>query len=93
MLDHLIDADEARRNMVSTIRGPQEAIDSLNRAIQEASAEHRGHTVVFLPRADLGNTELAQVIRHFRERGFAVDDRCHDKDTFAMTIRWYPAQR
>lgn len=90
---HDITAEQARKNMESSIHGPQEAIDSLNAAIKSASEEHRGETVVFLSRDHLSADDLEKVIRHFQSRGFEVDDRCHDRHSFAIKIRWYPGQR
>jgi len=89
MLEHDITAEQARRNMTSVIDGPQQAIESLNQAIQTASEEHRAHTVVLLSRAHIDNDDLEKILAHFERRGFKVDDRCHDKDNFAMTISWY----
>ncbi|RJS93073.1 hypothetical protein [Salinisphaera sp. Q1T1-3] len=85
-----IDAEQARANMCTASDGPAEAVQALNDAIREASNKHRGHTVAFLSRSNIDAEDLARIKRHFEKRGFRVDDRCHNRETFAMTISWYP---
>lgn len=86
-----IDAEQARQNMQSPSGGPREAVDSINKAIREASELHRGDTTVFLPRAHIEIEELDQILQYFRKRGFKIEDRCHNRDTFAVSVAWYPA--
>lgn len=88
-----ISAEQARQNMRVVSQGPDEAIASLNEAIREASTRHRGHTTVFLARDHIDVDDLNRMVEHFRKRGFAVEDRCQNRDTFALKISWYPAQR
>lgn len=88
-----INAEQARQNMKTASHDPAEAVASLNEAIREASAEHRGDTTVFLARDHIDTDELQRIIQHFRKRGFTVEDRCHDRDTFALKISWYPGTR
>lgn len=88
-----ISAEQARQNMRAVSQGPEEAIASLNEAIREASTRHRGHTTAFLARDHIGVEDLNRIITHFRKRGFAVEDRCQDRDTFSLKISWYPAHR
>lgn len=90
MTQTAIDAEQARANMHTPSDGPAEAVDALNQAIHEASQKHRGHTVAFLSRNNIYADDLARIKRHFERRGFRVDDRCHNRETFAMTISWYP---
>tara|TARA_B100001079_G_C16353645_1_gene489458 strand:- start:69 stop:365 length:297 start_codon:yes stop_codon:yes gene_type:complete len=90
MQTHTIDAEQARNNMQTASEGPAEAVDALNEAIRDASQKHRGHTVAFLSRENIDAEDLDKIKRHFQRRGFRVDDRCHNRETFAMTISWYP---
>lgn len=87
-----INAEQARQNMKTRSNGPAEAVASINNAIREASSENRGHTTVFLGREHIEVDDLERIVKHFRERGFTVEDRCHDRNTFALKISWYPAQ-
>lgn len=88
-----INAEQARQNMKTRSNGPAEAVAALNDAIREASSENRGHTTVFLEREHIEIEDLERIVKHFRERGFGVEDRCHDRDTFALKITWYPGER
>ncbi|WP_348760778.1 hypothetical protein [uncultured Salinisphaera sp.] len=90
MQTHTIDAEQARANMQTASDGPAEAVEALNEAIRDASQKHRGHTVAFLSRDNIDAEDLNRIKRHFQRRGFRVDDRCHNRETFAMTISWYP---
>lgn len=88
-----INAEQARQNMKTQSSGPAEAVAALNDAIREASLENRGHTTAFLARDHIEIEDLERIVKHFRERGFTVEDRCHDRDTFALKISWYPGER
>ena len=46
--------------------------------------------MAFLSRENIDAEDLDKIKRHFQRRGFRVDDRCHNRETFAMTISWYP---
>lgn len=87
-----IDAEQARQNMQSPTGGPREAVDSINKAIREASELHRGDTTVFLPRAHIDLDDLEKILQYFRKRGFKIEDRCQNRDTFAVNVAWYPAE-
>lgn len=88
-----IDAEQARQNMKATCGGPAEAVTCLNDAIREASIKNRGHTTAFLAREHIAVDDLERIVTHFRQRGFTVEDRCHNRDTFALKISWYPGTR
>lgn len=88
-----ISAEQARQNMKTTSNDAADAVASLNDAIREASLENRGHTTAFLDRGHIGVKDIERIVKHFRKRGFTVEDRCHDRDTFALKISWYPAER
>lgn len=88
-----ISAEQARQNMKTRSNGPAEAVAALNDAIREASLRNRGHTTAFLEREHIETDDLERIVKHFRTRGFTVEDRCHDRDTFALKISWYPGER
>lgn len=87
-----IDAEQARQNMQSPTGGPREAVESINKAIREASELHRGDTTVFLPRTHIDIDDLEQILQYFRKRGFKIEDRCQSRDIFAVNVAWYPAE-
>ncbi|MGN8197886.1 hypothetical protein ACS8Y6_04275 [Salinisphaera sp. RV14] len=78
--------------MKTRSNGPAEAVASINDAIREASSENRGHTTVFPERKHIEVEDLERIVKHFRERGFTVEERCHARNTFALKVSWYPAQ-
>jgi|GEM_PF-1537328 len=86
-----INAEQARLNMQSRCDGPTQAIESINQAIHEASELHRGDTTVFLSRTHIDVDDLARILQHFRKRGFHIEDRCHNREAFAVKVGWYPA--
>lgn len=88
-----INAEQARQNMKTTSDDPADAVAALNDAIREASLENRGHTTAFLDRDHIEVEDLERIVKHFRQRGFTVEDRCHDRETFALKISWYPGSR
>ncbi|KEZ75749.1 hypothetical protein [Salinisphaera hydrothermalis] len=88
-----ISADQARQNMRAVTQSPDEAIASISEAIREASTRHRGHTTIFLARDHIEIEDMNRIVAYFRKRGFTVEDRCQNRDTFALKISWYPAQR
>lgn len=89
----IVTAEQARHNMMAASRDADEAIDALNRAILEASSNHRGHTTVYMAREHIENEDLERIITYLRQNGYDVEDRCHDRDTFGLKISWYPGQK
>lgn len=87
-----IDAEQARQYMKARSSCPSDAVAVLNEALREASPENRGHTTAFISREHIEVEDLERIIKHFRKRGFTVEDRCHDRETFALKISWYPAK-
>lgn len=83
-------AEQARQNMKTLSHDRDEAVAALNEAILEASAKHRGHTTVFVSREHIAIEDLERIVAYLQQRGYQVEDRCHDRDTFALKISWYP---